>query len=205
MTALKEIPKGYMKDAQGRLVPVKKVNPIDKERNDIVKAIVGEALNLSGVIGDFKHRSMDAIKGFVQQSGKQYGVKLGGVKGNIQLVSYDGEYKILIAVAESFFFDERLQAAKALIDECIRDWSKGVNPNIMLLINEAFKVDKQGKINVKNVLMLKNLDIKDTKWKKAMKAIQDALQVSGSKEYIRIYRRNTDGGYDHVNLDISAL
>ena len=33
-----------------------------------------------------------------------------------------------------------------LIDECIRKWAKGADKNLLALVNDAFKVDKQGKI-----------------------------------------------------------
>ena len=86
-----------------------------------------------------------------------YGVKHGGKKGNITLVSFDGKYKVTRRVQDRVIFDERLIAAKALIDECLKDWSKGSNANIKALVNNAFAVDSEGAVSVARVMGLKIL------------------------------------------------
>ena len=60
---------------------------------------------------------MNDVQAFVELSAEQYGAKLGGIKGNVTLTSYDGKYKIQRAIAEYLHFDERLQVAKELIDD----------------------------------------------------------------------------------------
>ena len=107
---------------------------------------------------------------------------------------------------ETITFDERLQAAKALIEECIQGWSKGSNANIKVLVNDAFQVDQQGKISTGRVLRLRRLDIKDEAWQRAMQAISDSLRVSSTKPYIRFYERDdATGEYQAINLDVAAL
>jgi hypothetical protein len=65
-------------------------------------------------------------------------------------------------------------------------------------------VDKTGRVNTKRVLGLRRLDIQDARWKKAMDAIGESLQTVGSKAYIRIYRRQADGSYKQMSLDVSG-
>lgn len=194
----------FKKDAQGRMVPVEMIKPIDLERDALVQGIVSKSLELSAVLGSFKRSVMGDVKAFIDLSAEQYGVKLGGKKGNVTLTSFDGEYRVLIAVDERLSFDERLQAAKALIDECIKEWTAGARSEIKVLIDSAFQVDKQGNINTGRVLGLKRLKIEDPKWLRAMEAIQDSVMVTESKEYIRIYRRNDKGEYNLVSLDVAA-
>ena len=139
-------------------------------------------------------------------SAAEYGVKIGGSKGNVTLLSFDGRYKIQRAIAESLSFDERLQAAKELIDQCITDWSQGSSPEIRALVNDAFQVDQAGKINTGRVLGLRRLDIKDERWLKAMTAISEAVQVVGSKAYVRVYERVGDTGqYQPIPLDVAGV
>lgn len=199
-----EIMDGYMKDAKGRMVPLEMIKPIDKARDQLVKEIVGQSLSLAQQIARLKLAALNDVKAFIDLSAEQYGVKLGGKKGNVTLTTFDGEYRLLIAVEDRISFDERLQAAKALIDECIKSWTVGARGEIKVLIDDAFSVDKQGKINTNRVLGLRRLDIVDEKWRRAMEAISDSVTVVESKEYLRIYKRNEDGEYDLVNLDISA-
>ena len=106
---------------------------------------------------------------------------------------------------DSIRFDERLQAAKALIDECIHSWSADSNDNLKALINDAFQVDREGKISTGRVLGLRRLDIKDAKWQQAMQAIGDSIIVTDSKSYIRFYERIADGSYIPVSLDFANL
>ena len=51
---------------------------------------------------------------------------------------------MLVAVNESIQFDERLLAAKELIDECIQEWSKDSREELRALVNDAFYVGKSG-------------------------------------------------------------
>jgi hypothetical protein len=195
-----------MKNSQGHLVPVDAVKEIDKARDALVREIVAKAASLSELLARFKAASMADIEAFVELSAEKYGAKkLGGRKGNVLLTSYDGEWRVLRAMADNLIFDERLQIAKQLIDECIQEWAAGSRAEIMALVNDAFYQEKAGKINTARILGLRRLDIKDEKWLQAMNAIGDSLQVAGSRAYLRIYRRTKGDQYEQVNLDLAAL
>lgn len=199
-----QIPEGYRADSQGRLVPVTQIKQIDQERDDLVAELVRAAKTLNAALRNFRTRAHDDIHAFAQLSAEKYGAKIGGKKGNLTLVSFDGRYKIQRAINDQLVFDERLQAAKALIDECLKEWAKGARPEIVTLVNDAFQVDRAGKIDTARVLRLRNLDIKDKRWVRAMEAISDSLQVATTRNYIRIYERvgNTDR-YEPINLDLA--
>ena len=201
------IPEGYMKNSRGGLDPIATVKDIDKLRDQMVKEIVSKSLEESEKLTEIKKEFFKSIQAFVELSAEKYGLKYGGKKGNMTFMSYDGEYKVLVAVNENIIFDERLQIAKELIDECIQDWSSGSCDEIKALVQDAFYVGKSGNLNKNRILGLRRLDIKDERWNQAMAAISDSIQVSDSKQYVRIYRRNPSDAdkYDLVNLDISSL
>lgn len=199
------IPEGFMQDAQGRMVPLKMVKDVDKTRDALVREIAGKALALQVAMRGFRDDAMGDLAAFVQLSAEQYGAKVGGTKGNLSLTTYDGAFKIQRAVAETLVFDERLQAAKELIDVCITEWTEGSRDEIRALINDAFQVDKEGRINTGRVLSLRRLKIDDERWHRAMQAVSDSLQVAGSKAYIRVYVRREDGKYEAIPLDLAAL
>jgi hypothetical protein len=206
MNTATTIPAGYWQDAQGNLVPASKVKPIDKDRHKTVLALCEQAERQSEMLANFKTVAMDEVEAFIERSLAEYDVKAGGKKGNVTLVTFDGRYKIVRQMQESIAFDERLQAAKGLIDECVRDWSKGSNANIRALVNNAFQVDKEGLISTSRVLGLRSIAIADEKWKRAMDAISDSVRVTSTKAYIRFYKRAGDGeGYLPINLDVAAL
>ncbi|EXI92108.1 MAG: hypothetical protein AW12_00851 [Candidatus Accumulibacter sp. BA-94] len=195
---------GYMQNSVGHLVSIDMIKPIDIERDKLVLEIVDKARVLNAHIRDFKTAVFGDINAFIQLSAEEYGVQIGGNKGNVALVSFNGRYKILRAISESIRFDERLQAAKALIDECITDWSQGSRSEIKVLVNDSFKVDQQGNINTGRVLSLRRLEISDPRWQKAMQALSESVLVVDSKSYIRVYERDAKGEYQQIALDVSA-
>lgn len=195
---------GYMKNAVGHLVSVDMIKPIDIERDKLVAEIVAKSRVLNTQIRAFKTAVFEDIAAFVELSAEEYGVQIGGHKGNVALLSFDGRYKVLRAISEPIRFDERLQAAKALIDECITDWAQGTRPELQVLVNDAFKVDQQGNINTGRVLALRRLEIIDPRWQRAMKALSESVQVVDSKSYIRVYERDAKGEYHQIALDVSG-
>lgn len=199
------VPAGYRTNAQGHLIPESQVKPVDKLRDEVVMMIVAAARQQRQALAAFKLESMQRIADFTDLSASEYGVEYGGTKGNVTLVSFDGRYKLIRAVGEHRVFDERIQAAKKLIDDCISEWSVGANEKIMAMIDHAFRVNKQGKIDINQVLGLRQLNIDDAKWNEAMDAIADAIQVTGTSQYLRIYERQADGNYQQISLDLARL
>lgn len=193
----------YMENAKGHLIPVDKVKPVDKLRDEEVKTMIKVAKVLREDMQRAKRRLFASFNDLVALSAQEYEVVLGGKKGNTTLLSFDGRYKVQLAVSENIVFDERLQIAKHLIDECLTEWTQGSNDNIKALINQAFQVDKEGKISTHRVLSLRALDINDANWLRAMEAISDAVQVTDTKEYIRFYERDDKGAYCQIALDFS--
>ena len=195
----------YMTDSRGRQVPVDMVSDIDKLRDQTVRTIAQKALDMREVLAAFKQELRDDLFSYLQLSAERFGKTYGGRKGNVTLMSYDGSMKLVLAVNEHIVFDERLQIAKSIIDECINRWAAGSRSEIQALVNMAFYVDKAGNINTARVLGLRRLDISDPDWMRAMAAIAESIQVSGSKEYLRVYTRQENGEYRQVPLDVAAL
>ncbi|EMH4029427.1 DUF3164 family protein [Serratia bockelmannii] len=195
----------YRKNAQGYLVPEDLIRPVDKLRDDVVMKIVAAAKTLREVMAVFKIESMGQIEDFVDLSASEYGVEFGGAKGNVLLTSFDGRYQVRRAIGDHRVFDERIQAAKKLIDECLIAWSDGASDNLRALVEHAFRVNKQGRIDVNQVLSLRQLDIDDDKWREAMEAIADSITVTGTSQYLRIYERQESGKYTQISLDISGV
>ncbi|MCS6259066.1 DUF3164 family protein [Shewanella baltica] len=196
---------GYRKNAVGDLVHEDRIKAVDKLRDEVVLAIVGSAKELREQMLNFKLMTMAKIDGFAELSASEYGVKVGGSKGNILLTSFDGKYQVRRAVGEHRVFDERIQTAKTLIDDCIKSWSGGADTRLMAMVEHAFRVNQQGRIDVNQVLSLRQLDIDDANWKQAMDAIADAIQITGTSQYLRLYERQPNGKYTQLPLDISTL
>jgi hypothetical protein len=197
---------GGMRDAMGRFVPDTLIKPIDRLRHDLVCELVLQARRESEALKGLKVDMLGQIEAFVELSAERYGAVVGGHKGNLTLMSFDGRFKIQRQIQEHLVFDERLQVAKSLIDDCITEWSEGSSVQIRALVEHAFRVNQEGKVSTTSVLGLRRLDITDPKWLKAMQAISDSVQCAGSKTYVRIYERIGDtDAWRPISLDFSGV
>ncbi len=200
------IPLGYLRNTAGHLVPSELISEIDKTRDALVLEIVEKVLDLRAIMADFKVDTLGDIGAFVELSAEKYGVKLGGVKGNVTLCSFDGQYQLKLSQADVKIFDERIHAAKELVDICIHKWTEGSRVEIKALVEHAFQTDKEGNISIGRIYSLLQLDIADEQWQQAMKALRESMQVVSTKAYLRIYRRDKPGGkYEQLSLDLAAL
>lgn len=196
---------GYLKDSQGRLVPLSNIKEIDLERDALVRDILTGAKQLREAIKAFKVQAMGDVQAFRELSAEKYEIHLGGKKGNTTLTSFDGTLKVQVSLQETLHFDERIEAAKELIDACIMDWGADSRPEILTLVQDAFQVDQEGRINTRRILSLRKLHFDDERWQIAMNAIADSVRVSGSKYYLRIYERDANNAWCPISLDIAAL
>ena len=196
--------KQFTYDAKGNLVPVSTIKPQHRLEDEVVRKIASYALDLSAQIARFKAHVFDDIGGFEALLAQEYGAKLGGAKGNMTLMTYDGIFKVQVQVADNVVFGPELQTAKALIDECLNEWAAGTRDEIRAVITRAFNTDKEGQVNRAQVYMLLRLEIEDDRWQRAMKAIRDAMRVVGSKTYVRFYMRTArDAPWEAVSIDLA--
>ncbi len=196
----------HMTDAKGRLVPLATIAPIDLARNDLVSEMVTKAIALQEQIRTHRSQAFGDIQAFADMSAEQYDKTIGGNKGNISLVSYDGCKKVVRSIQDYIVFDERLQAAKALIDRCLHRWSDDAGNEIKVLVMDAFQVDQQGKISTGKVLGLRRHKFTDSEWLRAMEAISDSVQVASSKAFVRYYERPTpEADWRPISLDIAKV
>ncbi|EDQ6553971.1 DUF3164 family protein [Salmonella enterica] len=202
---VQKIPAGYRCNAMGYLVPVDKIKPIDLLRDELVRELHEEMREVRRHMAKFKLSAMQRIGDFLDLSASDYGVVYGGAKGNVMLPSFDGSLRVSRSVGEHRVFDERIQAAKEKIDACIAEWSDGANKNLIAIVNRSFRVNKQGMIDVNEVLGLRDLDIDDENWLEAMRAVVDSIKVNGSSTYLRFYQRESEKEYKQISLDFAKL
>ena len=198
--------KEFLEDGNGGLIPISAIKPIDLKRHEAVTSIMADTFKERDRLIEFKKSIWLRVQDFLAESATDSGArKFGGAKGNVTLTSFDGKYKVMVAVNDTIQFNEKLQVAKQLIDKCIASWSEGANENLRAIVDDAFNVGKSGLVSTSRVLGLRRLNIKDPTWKKAMDAITESMQVASSKTYMRFYERQSDGSYKQIPLDVANL
>lgn len=200
------IPEGFWEAADGSFVPDAKVKPADKLEDDLVKGLVARAEELNDLMTLFKADALSDASDFRAIVADQYGAIKGGAKGNMTLRSFDGRLEVQVAVSDRITFGPELQAAKELIDNCLTRWSEGSNENLHAIVNDAFNVGKEGRIDTQRVLGLRRLEITDEEWSRAMDAISDAVRVDRSTTYVRFYKRDPSTGQrTAITLDLAGV
>ncbi len=195
----------YIRDAKGSLVPLASVKAADLLMDETVRGILDQARALSATIAAFKSETFERVGALQALIAQNYGGTVGGKKGNITLMSFDGCMKVQVQVADLLEFGPELQAAKGLIDACLTDWAVGSAVELQALVNRVFQVDKEGKINRAELFMLLRVEIADERWVRAMDAIRDSIRVIGSRTYVRFYQRPApDAAWSAVTIDLAA-
>lgn len=195
----------FMVDSLGRLVPIENVSALDKLRTEFVEQTAAKAREMQAALTAFKLATLDDIHTLIELAAEQYNAKIGGELGNVTLVSFDGKTKILIQIQKSIEFGEQIHAAKALIDECLSEWTVDSRPEIRAIIGDAFRTDSNNELNTARVLSLRRLSIDDPRWINAMKALADSITAKVSKSYLRIYQReDSKSDWRQIPLDVSA-
>ncbi len=198
--------KGFWVDGRGKSVPVGYVKKIDKQRDKVVEKIFREAVLLEKKLKEFKIRTSDALDGFLDYSASAGNVKKKDWKGNVMVSNFSVDKRVERNIQEYIGFDERLGQAKAIIDELLLKWSEGANKNLIAVIDQAFEMDKKGKMNIKSILGLRKLKIQSKEWKQAMDLIEEARSIHGSKSYLRIQKRDgKEGVWSSINLDLASI
>lgn len=194
----------YLRDAKGALVPLASVKATDLLMDELVRGMTSGAAAVSSQISAFKVSAFDQVASFQALLAQDYNATLGGKRGNITLTSFDGCLKVQLQVSDLLEFGPELQAAKALVDECLTAWSKDSGTELRALVTRAFSVEK-GQINRTELFMLLRVNITDERWVRAMDAIRDSIRVIGSRQYMRFYQRPTpEAGWQAITLDIAA-
>ena len=199
------VPEGYMADAKGRLVPGHLVKDNERLEDQTVRKILGFAEELNARIARFKGHTFDDVASFLDLLAEKYGATRGGARGNVTLTTYDGCQKVVVQVQDFLTFGPELQVAKTLFDACISEWAEGADDKIKVLVEHAFQVDKEGRINRAAVFGLRRLDIDDPAWNAAIGALGDSIRVQGSREYVRFYKRaNPRDRWQAVTIDLAS-
>lgn len=201
-------------NGQGHHIPVSQISETDKMKDELARRLCADAKVLRTEIAKIKARAMGELLAARELIFEKYGAKIGGAKGGFAIKSFDGAFEAEISVADRVSFGPELQAAKALIDECIENWADGgsMDPRIRTLVEHAFQVNKAGRIDTQRVLGLRKLPMNDLEgnpdaaWARAMDAVTEALNVDGTATYLRFYERNArTNKNEQISLNFSDL
>lgn len=180
----------------------------EKLKDQLVECILRKVEEHNKLLKALKDDINDDIESYLDILLEKYNInaKDSAKKGNFTFEDYAKTLKVQVQMAEKIQFNDKLNIAKAKIDEYLNDIVKDSSEDIKVLINKAFEVDKKGNLDSKKILSLRSYDIKDARWKEAMEIIAESVEIVGIKPYIRFYKRDkaTDS-YTAISLDFANI
>lgn len=195
----------YYRKADGSLVPEDQIKDLDKLRDQMVMGIADKVLSLKQEMIRTKADVVEDIEAFMETASEQYGVNYGGEKGNLTFTSFDGNIQIKYYSNDYLTFNEGIYVAKQLIDDFLADITKDSSKSIKQIVNNAFNL-KQGRMDVKAILKLRDINETDPRWVKAMGIIDESRQYVTGNKALRLYIRNrSTDKMEYIPLDFSVL
>lgn len=197
---------GNWVDPRGREVPPRYVPAIEKRRDAVVEKLFKKARRIEEQMSAFKEELWEEIEAYIGKLSEENGVAENW-KGNLSLTGFSGTLQVEVGIKDLISFDERLNVAKQIIDECIKRWSETESSGrVKTLVEEAFNVDKKGKINSYMVLRLTKLDMKDAQWDKAVQLIRESIRPTATRKYVCFkIRENAEVEWQTMNLNFSSI
>jgi hypothetical protein len=196
---------GFMFDEHGNMIRVDKIKDHDMLRDQLVRDMARDSAVLSDEIQAVKNKFATRFEQHIDRMAELYQVKLGGKKGNVQLLTIDKKLKVERTKQDRLTTNEHMVVATQLVDQCLQGWSKGSNRNLQAFVRKYFRTDAKGNYNIADLQRVRKLKLEtpDELWTKAMDALDNALEHDFTATYFRAFYREDDGRYVQIPLDIS--
>ena len=191
-------------NSRGKYDPVRFINKIPKRRDTMVERVFRKIDKLQTRMLADKGVINGWIKEFVEFTEQHHGAAM-SEDANFDFTNYAGTMKIKVKISNVIKYDEQIHVAKSLIDKCFTKWGEGAHPNIRLIVNHAFKVDREGELNHQKMIELQSYEINNKDWKKAMEIITKSRRIDSRKRYITFQKKNGKGKWETINMNFSSM
>lgn len=204
---------GHWINPTGEAVPPKYVPPQDKLRDKLVEKYFAKAVKANEQLAALKRDAHEAIDAYLTTLFEKYDAKP-NERGNYTLTGFSGDKQVIVKIQRYLEFDEQIEVAKQLVDQCLEEWSNAADAdndalhNLSVIANDAFRVRGKQGLDVKSILRLRTYKIKDKtgRWQRAMDLIGESLYVGRSRAYLQFKHRPTlNDDWQAVPLDIAAV
>jgi len=194
-------------DETGREIPENRITKLEKKKEKVSSKIVKEALSANKMLESIKSYVLDKSAEIFETAIAEKDVKKDNHKGNFTWYNFDRSIKIEVNISEPVKFeDELIFAAKSKLFDFLKEKTETVEQFVRDIIIDAFET-KNGQLDVKRIISLtKYRDrVNDNRFHEACDLIMQAQRRPSTKKYFKIYVRDEEGEYNHIELNISAI
>lgn len=195
------------KEESGMEIPKSRVTPYEKKAERHLAKIAKDAISINAKLTTFKDHVQETVQELYELYMAENNGKIGKNKGNVSFYNFDRSLKVEVNVNEQITFDDLgIENVRAKLMAFIDDNINQEKEFIVALVKSAFETSR-GKLDVKKVLSLKKhaSRIKSPQYQEAMLLLDKAIRRPRSKTYFRVWVRNSEGGYDDIQLNFSSI
>lgn len=183
------LPAGCRLDVHGHILREDRIVDRAQLEDQTAMTIAAYGYRLACEVSRYRAHAMRDVAAYLDLVGEAYGAPRRGARGNVTLRSACGRVRVTVQTADRIELGPELQAARAILDDLRAQWAADAHPDLCTLIETALTADTEGRVPVTSILRLRRARIADPRWGQAMRAIDDAIRVVGSRAYLRVHVR----------------
>ena len=191
-------------DHRGNEVPRDYVPKFDRYNEIQVSKIFNAAIKLNEQIARFKAMSYEIADALYAEMLRNANIAPSDRKGNYTLTSFDKSIRIEVNVNELIEFDENINLAQMKLQEFIENKTKGVDIDIVALINQAFTTRK-GRLDKARIFGLFSLNITHPLWQESMELIRKSINRNSTVRHMEIAEKDENGRYVPIRLNLATI
>ena len=192
-------------DQNGREIPSSFIHKIDRDKDAATRRLVKKAKKLSEQLAALKEEILSTGDALYARNLEEKKVTLReNSRGGYSLMTIDKSLKVSFSISDTIRFNDNIDLAQAKIKDYLAEVTKGVNEEVHLLIDEAFKT-RRGQLDTARVLGLLKLNIQNPTWMEAMELIRQSIEQVNTKRYVQVYEKDDQGEYRAVRLDFAGM
>ncbi len=183
------------------------ITAYEKKRNEFVVKTANKFLEIREILKDFKMESMQDGNALHLEMYKVFNKKEKESK-QFQLVSDDGNFKLIIQSQDKFSFDETAEVHINAIKQVLEDKFASRNKTMYKILTSLLIKNKTGDWNSNKVLELSNYidDINDPRFSEAIRGLRHSAHHSGTAKYFNAYQKNQETkAWENISIQFSTL
>lgn len=198
---------GYVFVEDGQMKLETKLSDYERRREALLQPLAHEWIEKWLSIADLAARFNDAFDELEELNApKQTKRVTAGKKPSLSVFLLDRSVRLSRARNDTVRYEEdKLLAAKALVDECVTRWSEGGRDEIRQLAEMSFTKNAKGEYSRSGMVRLRRMNSTDPLWEEAMNQIRKAEIVDGVTSYLLVSVRDKDGKYHPLPMDIASI
>lgn len=160
--------------------------------HDLAMKLFGMAEPTHAKLAEIKKFCLSEFRAHREMMFNDHGKSVGGKDGGFSVKSACGKFLVRMTVAKHMTMGPEVEIAKQYFDECLDEWTANGAPEIREIVESAWQVNKEGKVNARRILELRKYKFTDPKWIKALELVEEAICNDSSTTYINFYHVDTE-------------